>query len=121
MQQQPRLLITDDDTSVRKVLTRWFEYQGFSVDEAENGRIAVEKCSRESYDVVTMDNDMPVMNGEEAVREIKAANPTLPIIVYSGGVHIAGGYGAGQVFSVLQKPMSMTILEMEVRRAMENG
>ena len=120
MDQQPRILITDDDINVRNLLTKWFEYQGFSVDEAENGRIAVEKCSREHYDVVVMDNEMPVMNGEEAIREIKAMRPTMPIVVFSGGAHIAGGYAGGQVSSVLQKPMSMTILEMEVRKAMEN-
>ncbi len=119
MRQRPRILVTDDDASVRKALVKWFEYSGFHVAEAENGRMAVEACSRGRYDVVVMDHNMPVMNGEKAIQEIKRANPVLPIIVYSAAVHIAEGYAGGQAFSIVPKPKSMTMLEMEVRRALE--
>ena len=118
MQPLPRILITDDDVSVRKVMKKWFEYRGFSVDEAENGRIAVEKCFGERYDVVMMDNNMPVMSGEEAIRAIKKVNPTLPIVVYSGDAHTPERYAEGQAFSLLRKPMSMAVVETEVRRAL---
>ena len=119
MQQHRKILITEDDVSVRKVLTTWFESKGFSVDVAENGYVAVEKCLGERYDVVMMDNNMPVMSGEEAIREIKKANPTLPIVVYSGDAHLVESYADGQAFSILQKPTRMTILEMEVQKALE--
>ena len=46
------------------------EYLGCRVDVAENGRVAVERLHRGSYDVVLMDNQMPVMNGLEAARRI---------------------------------------------------
>ncbi|MDX1294873.1 MAG: chemotaxis-specific protein-glutamate methyltransferase CheB [Sulfurimonadaceae bacterium] len=77
-----RVLIADDSALVRKQLREMIETLGFEVDTARNGREAVDKVLENSYDVVTMDINMPVMDGITAVKEIMDKKPT-PILMVS--------------------------------------
>jgi len=64
-------LITDDSPTVRKVARRILQSLDFEVDEAENGRLAVEKCGLRMPDVILLDWNMPVMNGIEFIRSLR--------------------------------------------------
>lgn len=79
-----RILVADDDPSVRHVAVMRFKALGYDVDEAENGAEAVRLCIEEGrrYDVILMDYSMPVMTGDEAIRALKAHPATrhIPII-----------------------------------------
>lgn len=79
-----RVLVVDDSSFMRKILTRMLEKdQDIQViDTAANGEEAIEKIEKIRPDVVTMDIEMPVMNGIEALKRIMATNP-LPVIVLS--------------------------------------
>jgi two-component system chemotaxis response regulator CheB len=77
-----RVLIADDSALVRKQLREMIETLGFEIDTARNGREAVDKVLENKYDVVTMDINMPVMDGITAVREIMEKKPT-PILMVS--------------------------------------
>jgi two-component system chemotaxis response regulator CheB len=77
-----RVLIADDSALVRKQLREMIETLGFEIDTARNGREAVDKVLANKYDVVTMDINMPVMDGISAVREIMEKKPT-PILMIS--------------------------------------
>lgn len=76
------VLIVDDSALVRKQLTEIIDTLGFDIETAKNGKEAVEKASNFQYDVITMDINMPVMDGIEAVRQIMEAQPT-PILMVS--------------------------------------
>lgn len=78
-----RVLVADDHPLFRVGLAYALGAQGFEVaGEAEDGRQAVDACSRASFDVVLMDVRMPVMNGIEACREITAmADPPLVVML----------------------------------------
>lgn len=76
------VLIVDDSALVRKQLSGVVEKLGFDIDTARNGREAVDKASQNNYSVITMDINMPVLDGVSAVKEIMAANPT-PILMVS--------------------------------------
>ncbi len=67
-----RLLVVDDNTANRKLLVRLFEPLGFEVKEAEDGRQAIELWESWSPHLIWMDMRMPVMDGYEATRRIKA-------------------------------------------------
>ena len=54
-----RILIVDDEEKIRQMIRKYAEYEGFETDEAEDGLKAVEKCSRNHYDLVVMDIMMP--------------------------------------------------------------
>lgn len=78
----PKILIVDDEESVRKVLTQALTKRGYSVVEAENGKEAVAIASEETPDVVIIDLVMPVMNGVEATKRLRKlpACKSIPII-----------------------------------------
>jgi signal transduction histidine kinase/DNA-binding LacI/PurR family transcriptional regulator/DNA-binding NarL/FixJ family response regulator len=83
-----RLLVVDDIGSNRVVLTAMLEPMGFTVHVAENGRQAVELARQLRPDLILMDRWMPVLNGLEAVREIRqsAELRSVPIIATSASV-----------------------------------
>jgi two-component system chemotaxis response regulator CheB len=77
-----RLLIADDSALVRKQISEIVAELGFEIDTARNGAEAVEKAIASQYDVITMDINMPIMDGLTAVRKIMEARPT-PILMIS--------------------------------------
>lgn len=118
---KPRLLIVDDEENVRSALQRWFELAGYEVELAEDGVIAVEKARESDFDAITMDLQMPRMNGTEAIRHIKHSRPEIPIIILTGyhaQPHLVVDSGAVRVLS---KPVSLRELESAVREAIENS
>lgn len=64
-------LIVDDSRVIRKVSRHILETLGFAVDEAENGKAALDACEAAMPDVVLLDWNMPVMNGLEFLRRLR--------------------------------------------------
>ncbi|MDQ7045641.1 MAG: chemotaxis-specific protein-glutamate methyltransferase CheB [Sulfurimonas sp.] len=78
-----KVLIVDDSALVRKQLIEMIETLDFEIDTAKNGQEAVDKATRMQYDVITMDINMPVMDGIEAVKQIMEAKPTAILMISS--------------------------------------
>jgi len=78
-----KVLIVDDSALVRKQLTEMIETLGFEIDTAKNGQEAVDKATAMQYDVITMDINMPIMDGIEAVKQIMQAKPTAILMISS--------------------------------------
>nr|MDJ0805151.1 response regulator [Desulfobacterales bacterium] len=84
----PRVLITDDSKENRFLLKTLLEESGFTVMEAENGLEALETFQKEVIDFIWMDMRMPVMDGYEAVRQIRRqpGGERLPIVAITASV-----------------------------------
>ncbi len=67
-----RILLTDDSRDNRLLVRAYFKKLPYTIDEAENGAVAVEKFQNGLYDVVLMDIEMPVMDGYSATRAMRA-------------------------------------------------
>ena len=84
-----KLLVVDDNQMNLMVIEQFFDKWNVQYDSATNGNQAVEKVKVKAYDVVLMDLQMPVMNGYEAVAEIRklgGGHSNLPIIALSASV-----------------------------------
>lgn len=77
-----KVLVVDDSVVVRSHLSKLISQKGHLVDTAINGKEALEKATNTNYDAITMDVNMPVMDGLAAVKAIMQENPT-PIIMLS--------------------------------------
>lgn len=66
-----RVLVVEDNSMNRKVITKQLERVGVHPDVAENGKIGVEMCQQQEYQLILMDCHMPVMDGYEATRTIR--------------------------------------------------
>ena len=80
-------LVCEDNELNQMIIGKILTEAGFKVDLAENGEKGVGLVSRNHYDVVLMDVRMPVMDGLEATRRIRAANKELPIIALSANAY----------------------------------
>jgi DNA-binding response OmpR family regulator len=76
------LLIVDDEQKIREVIREYAEFNGFEVEEAEDGMDAVALCKDKDYDIIIMDVMMPKLDGFSAVKEIRKTKD-IPVIMLS--------------------------------------
>lgn len=66
-----KILCVDDSVTIRKLVKKALEPEGFEIIEAENGQVALEKCGQEEVSLCIVDVNMPVMDGFQFVESIK--------------------------------------------------
>ncbi len=84
-----RILLIDDDPSIRAIFKRYLEAHGYEVDEAADGNAGLSSIAGCAPDLVVTDVMMPEKDGLEVVMELRKSNPDLPVIAISGGMRIA--------------------------------
>ncbi len=80
------ILLVDDVEVNRFVVTEILEGYGCTTDQAENGKIAIDKAKKGSYDLIFMDCQMPVIDGFQAAKEVRKFNKNIPIIALTANV-----------------------------------
>ncbi len=93
-------LVVDDSKVIRKVARHILETLNFSVDEAEDGREALDRCGSRMPDVILLDWNMPVMSGMEFLRALRQSeHPAQPQVVFctteNDVAHIRAAIAAG--------------------------
>ena len=78
---QSKVLLVDDEVSIRQALHATLSTLGFDIEEASGGEQAVSFVRTERYDAVLLDINMPGMGGIEACRAIRRLSPQLPIVM----------------------------------------
>lgn len=84
-----RILIIDDDSSLRRLLRRFLENAGYEVADASNGRIALEMQRNNPADLIITDIFMPEKEGTEFIMDMSDEFPKVKVIAMSGGGNIA--------------------------------
>jgi CheY-like chemotaxis protein len=86
MEDHRKLLIVDDNNTLRKWMEKTLSAEGYTVLTASNGREGLEVAGRELPDLIVSDIDMPIMDGGEMVSKLKASSHTksIPVVFLSG-------------------------------------
>lgn len=115
-----RLLIVEDDDSVRALAARALERAGYAVDVAADGRIGLEKVATAGghYDLIISDIRMPGMDGVEMARALVKTYPTVRILFVTGYADQRERAAEldGIVAGVLQKPFTLAEIRAKVDR-----
>ena len=117
---QPLVLVVDDFQDNREMYAEYLSYCGFRVIEAKNGKEAIEQAFAQSPNVIIMDLSLPVMDGWEATRRLKADGRTksIPVIALTGHAlqgHSKGALDAG-CDAFVAKPCLPDQLVLEIKR-----
>jgi CheY-like chemotaxis protein len=120
---KPLVLVVDDYQDAREMYAEYLEFSGFRTAEARNGAEALEKAFALTPDVILMDLSLPVMDGWEATRRLRADARThnIPIVALTGHAlsgHADGAKDAG-CDAYVTKPCLPDALVQEVKRILE--
>ena len=117
-----RILVIDDERSIRSTLKEILEYEGYQMDEAPDGMTALELADKEKYDVILCDIKMPQMDGIEVLDRLLVMNDT-PVVMISGHGNIETAVDAIKrgAYDYIAKPLDLNRLLITIRNAMEKG
>jgi len=117
----PKILVIDDEKSIRKTLREILEYENFKVDEAGDGAEGSSMAEKEDYDIILCDIKMPKVDGMEALDRIQKSNPDTPVVMISGHGTIETAVEAVKkgAFDFIAKPLDLNRLLVTIRNAMD--
>jgi PAS domain S-box-containing protein len=116
-----RILVVDDGETNRKLIKLVLGRVGAQVETAENGQRAIDRATNESFDLILMDMQMPIMDGYAATGELRQRGLTIPIIALTANAmkwDEARCLGAG-CSGYLSKPIDQDLLLVTVAAALE--
>ena len=102
-----KILVVDDDSDLRMTVSSALAEGQYLVDQASNGEEAVTRVKAGQYDLVLMDVNMPKMSGIEALKEIKAHDPSIMVIMLTAFSNIRDAIEATRLgaYNYLEKPV----------------
>lgn len=120
-----KTLIVDDETELRKSVSSILKNMNlnvqFEIEEAINGKVALEKAKTSSYDLILMDVRMPEMNGLEALKEIKEHDPRTFVVIMTAHSNLNDAVVAIKegAYDYVEKPVSPEKLADIVKKSLE--
>jgi CheY-like chemotaxis protein len=120
---RPRVLLVDDYPDAREMYSEYLRFSGFDVVQASNGIEALQQAIDTSPDIVLMDLSLPVMDGWEATRRLKADERTasIPVVAVTG--HSLAGVAENArklgCAAFVTKPCLPEDLVREIRRVLD--
>jgi DNA-binding NtrC family response regulator len=117
----PKILVVDDDASFRRVLEYQLKEAGYSVACAADGKEALDLFSENPFHAVLTDLDMPLLSGDELLRQVKIQSPDTPVIVITAFATIDSAVDAMKsgAFHYLTKPLNRDALLHTLKKALE--
>ena len=117
---RPKVLVIDDEESVRSSLKMIFEYEGYEVVLAANGEAGLKIAERESPDLIFLDIKMPQMDGMEVLKRLKETDEAVPVIMISGHGDVSTAFSASKLgaYSFIEKPPETERILLEARNAL---
>lgn len=117
----PKILVIDDEKSIRNTLKEILSYENYEVHEAPDGAEGVKMAEKEKYDIILCDIKMPKMDGIEALEKLQEKNADVPVVMISGHGTIETAVEALKkgAFDYISKPLDLNRMLITIRNAME--
>lgn len=117
---ETRILIADDEEALRELLREQLSAQGYTIDEAPDGEVAVEKLQQGKYHLAILDINMPKKNGLEVLKHIREQKLPMRVIMLTGRLGFSVGsesilLGADEYIT---KPFDLDYLEMAIKKVL---
>ena len=115
-----RILLADDEPAIRRLYQQMLEGNGFEIIAVVDGKEALDRVTKESFDLMILDLNMPILDGFEVMVQMKEAGRSTPVIVMTGHFPeevVEDRLEGLSVVEVLRKPVMITTLLNSVRRA----
>lgn len=118
-----KILVIDDEKSIRNTLKDILEYEKYQVDLAEDGPVGLELFNQNSFDIVLCDIKMPDMDGLEVLAKITDTNPGVPVIMISGHGNIDTAVDSIKkgAYDFIEKPLDLNRLLVTIKNALERS
>jgi len=118
-----KILVIDDERSIRNTLKDILEYEKYEVDLAEDGNKGIEKIRSAEYDVVLCDIKMPGIDGIEVLERLVVLAPDTPVVMISGHGNIDTAVDSIKkgAFDYIEKPLDLNRLLITIRNAMDKS
>jgi two-component system, response regulator, stage 0 sporulation protein F len=115
-----KILVADDEMSIRLLYSEELREEGYEVFTASNGKEALEVVDKESLDLIILDIKMPEMSGIEVLRQIKEKYPNLPVLLSSAYSEYKQDFGTWASEEYLVKSSDLEDLKAAVRKHLKN-
>ncbi|MFA5574958.1 MAG: sigma-54 dependent transcriptional regulator [Brumimicrobium sp.] len=114
-----KILIIDDEKSIRRALREILEYEDYEVEEAEDGKEGFNMATSNIYDLIFCDIKMPKMDGIEVLTKLQEEKVDIPIVMISGHANIETAVEAIKLgaFDFIEKPLDLNRILVTVRNA----
>lgn len=114
-----RILLVDDDISIRNLSAQVLTTSGYQVDVADDGARGWEALHASSYDLLITDHNMPKVTGVELVKKLRSARMTLPVVLTTGAMPAeALSRPSLRLAATLLKPFTMEELLQTVEKVL---
>ena len=118
-----KILIIDDEKSIRSTLKEILEYEKYEVDEAVDGQDGIDKISKKKYDIALCDIKMPKLDGIEVLEKVQEIDTEVQFIMISahGSIETAVDAVKKGAYDFIQKPPDLNRLLITIRNALDKS
>ncbi len=118
-----RILVIDDERSIRNTLKDILEYEKYEVELAEDGQKGLEKVQNSDFDIILCDIKMPGMDGIEVLGKLTEVTPDTPVVMISGHGNIDTAVESIKkgAYDYIEKPLDLNRLLITIRNAMDKS
>lgn len=115
-----KILVADDEMSIRLLYSEELKEEGYEVYLASNGKEALEVVEKVPVDLIILDIKMPEMSGIEVLRQIKEKNPNLPVLLSSAYSEYKQDFGTWASEEYIVKSSDLEDLKAAVKRHLKD-